>query len=1388
VPFGWLAVLVLGALRPRRRSAGPLVQGLGLLAALLAVVMPARALAQPASNYSVSGPNPGTYRALTGPNAGTVIYSYDASVFTTGWVVALPFPFTFYGQAYTTVGVGLEGFLDFGQTDLSTTTNRAIPHSNSSSPNIAVAAWWDNIQDRPDNAAGPETVLSSRTFGTAPNREFVIDWANVAYSTTASNTKFSFQVRLYEGTNRVRISYAPGGAPNTATATVGIMGGLGVGLPGLTCTTASSGACASANYPAGKDIDFALPADLTVPSVSGDDTAYAGTLFHASALLRNGGGTPASSQKVRFFISEDPALDMLADAQLGETMPTDLAAGEEKQVSATVLIPQALQPGNYYLFAYADPDATLSEPNESNNSSVPVPLSVGGPRADLQVAALGLTATTATPGQTLNVSRTFTNTGNAGVNAPVKYTYLLSDNAVASYSDYALTPAGTLSTLAAGGSDSGSDALVLPADLPAGRYWIGLCADYDAQANPVSTLMEISEVNNCFTSTQPLVVSSGGLSLLTSSLPTATQLSPYGLVLEATGGNGTYAWTKTGGDLPPGMALSTAGLLQGTPARAGTFSFTVKVTSGADEKSQNLNLAVAPGGLPLVVVDQDVPAAEFGKAYAAALIAVGGKPPYTWTLAPNSQLPQGIALASDGKLEGRALEYRSTGNERWPFSVDVVDAAGVHAVKDLALRVVASTQLQVATPRLATAYLARPYRAELRAIGGSGAFAWRLERFQKISQGPTEAAGEPVFASVDGDDASIPFKNATGLSIIRDNSNNRLWYLDGAPTQAGLYLVVLAVRDASGVEDRTTLTLRISYDEALQVTTPALPDAFVGQPYSVKLTSNAAEGVAVSFSVPCLLQVALPGNTVQCVEQAPLQLLPPGLTLGSDGTITGTPEATVTETDPPAVHSFLVQVTDGQGRYDVRSLSIRLRPERTTGGCSSAGTGPAGWGGLALVLLAFAGRRRKAAAAGLLGALALTAAGCAQRDLCKDNNVVCDDANTCDPEDGVCKCGGVGGVICAAGSTCDVNTNTCVSTRCKDVVCAAGTACDVFDGKCKCGGTGGTECADGTQCDPVAKACIPLVDCRVTACPANQDCDAATGQCLCGAAACSTGEVCAVSAGGGRSCAPSPCAGVNCSGATACDPVDGQCKCNGAVCGGGETCGCAASAATCADADRACTPSTLCTGVTCAGGTSCDPLDGQCKCGGPGGPVCGAGQICALGPPPQCQGGDQCSLPDGGTKICAGGTSCDPEDGVCKCGGRGGILCQPASGNTPAEVCVVTSASAACKRGCDPRSPDCPNSQYCFHDTLAVVSVSYCAVPTGAKVEAQACTAPAECFSQVPAPRSLHCLGLEPGQFGICRAYCDVQAGSASCSQVPRPQTCQQLPDAPTNVGYCLPQ
>ena len=86
------------------------------------------------------------------------------------------------------------------------------------------------------------------------------------------------------------------------------------------------------------------------------------------------------------------------------------------------------------------------------------------------------------------------------------------------------------------------------------------------------------------------------------------------------------------------------------------FSLGVKVSSGGAEAEASLQLSVTPANLPLAIVDQELPVAEFGRSYTARLVAVGGKPPYVWTLKPDTRLPIGLALASDGRIEGRASE------------------------------------------------------------------------------------------------------------------------------------------------------------------------------------------------------------------------------------------------------------------------------------------------------------------------------------------------------------------------------------------------------------------------------------------------------------------------------------------------------------------------------------------------------------------------------------------------------------------------------------------------------------------------------------------------------------------------------------------------------------
>ena len=88
----------------------------------------------------------------------------------------------------------------------------------------------------------------------------------------------------------------------------------------------------------------------------------------------------------------------------------------------------------------------------------------------------------------------------------------------------------------------------------------------------------------------------------TPTLPSAQLSQPYSVTLSASGGAGPYRWAVTSGSLPPGLALSPAGLLSGTVAAAtasggdavGTWPFTVTATDPKGAAAvANLQLTVA---------------------------------------------------------------------------------------------------------------------------------------------------------------------------------------------------------------------------------------------------------------------------------------------------------------------------------------------------------------------------------------------------------------------------------------------------------------------------------------------------------------------------------------------------------------------------------------------------------------------------------------------------------------------------------------------------------------------------------------------------------------------------------------------------------------------------
>src|SRR5207249_91357 len=84
-------------------------------------------------------------------------------------------------------------------------------------------------------------------------------------------------------------------------------------------------------------------------------------------------------------------------------------------------------------------------------------------------------------------------------------------------------------------------------------------------------------------STNPVLSTSRALSIIvteplaitTVGLPVGSVTSMYNQSLTAAGGTAPYTWSITAGSLPPGMSLSTAGALTGSPTTSGMFGLTI---------------------------------------------------------------------------------------------------------------------------------------------------------------------------------------------------------------------------------------------------------------------------------------------------------------------------------------------------------------------------------------------------------------------------------------------------------------------------------------------------------------------------------------------------------------------------------------------------------------------------------------------------------------------------------------------------------------------------------------------------------------------------------------------------------------------------------------------
>ena len=82
------------------------------------------------------------------------------------------------------------------------------------------------------------------------------------------------------------------------------------------------------------------------------------------------------------------------------------------------------------------------------------------------------------------------------------------------------------------------------------------------------------------------------LVITTTSLPNGISNGAYSATLTASGGTAPYNWSVAGGSLPPGITLSSVGILSGTPTMTGIFNFIASV-SDAGSPVQITNKALS---------------------------------------------------------------------------------------------------------------------------------------------------------------------------------------------------------------------------------------------------------------------------------------------------------------------------------------------------------------------------------------------------------------------------------------------------------------------------------------------------------------------------------------------------------------------------------------------------------------------------------------------------------------------------------------------------------------------------------------------------------------------------------------------------------------------------
>ena len=444
------------------------------------------------------------------------------------------------------------------------------------------------------------------------------------------------------------------------------------------------------------------------------------------------------------------------------------------------------------------------------------------------------------------------------------------------------------------------------------------------------------------------------LSITSLDLPNGNVGTPYSLPLTATGGQGTYGWSLSQGALPDGLTLSASGLIAGIPGKVGTFTVGVLVTDGGTRGSGRLlTITIDPALLPLSISTPSLPDTDLNIAYKATVTAIGGKPPYSFSVASGA-LPTGITMDGQGVLGGAG-----TAAGAYTFSIQVQDSAGTKAAKSFTINVLAP--LSITTESLPSGNVGVVYQLGVAATGGKQPYNFSIvtgslpagltmDDSGAIGGKPTVAGASRLTVQV-ADSSNKTASKAFIVTVIDTLTilttsplpevvqnqiysqtfaaaggtkpytwsvaggslpggmtlNGASGELSGKPSVAGNASFTIQVKDDQGLTASASFTLNVI--PVLSITTTQLANGVAGSTYGANL--------AAIGGTPPIQWSVVSGS------------LPLGLALSSGGAITGIPTLNGSST-------FTIQAADSKTQKDSRAFTIvislpPIAPVRITG-------------------------------------------------------------------------------------------------------------------------------------------------------------------------------------------------------------------------------------------------------------------------------------------------------------------------------------------------------------------------------------------------------------------------------------------------------------------------